>query len=109
MKINDYYLDGDSTSDFYKWVEIFETNDAFKGIEKEVPHILTDVDDSLIMVYKFKGKIIYLEYNLLIPDLPVCCIRTLLDLETILGRKLDKHIVEIEDSIRNINYWNGKK
>lgn len=106
MKINEYYLDGDSPFDFHKWTEIFETDDAFKGIEKEVPHILTDVDDSLIMVYKFKGKIINIEYC---PDFTYCIIRTLLDLETILGRKLDKHIVEIEDSIRNINYWNGKK
>ena len=35
MKINEYYLDGDSSSDFYKWVDIFENNAAFKGIQKQ--------------------------------------------------------------------------
>ena len=106
MKINEYYLDGDSTSDFYKWVEIFENNAAFNGIEKKVPYVLTDVDGSLLMVYRFKGKMIYLEYNLLIPDLPVCYIKTLLDLETIVDEKLDKDIDEIEDTEENIKYWN---
>lgn len=109
MKINEYYLDGDSSSDFYKWVDIFENNAAFKGIQKEVPYVLEDVDYSLLMVYKFKGKIIYLHYDLFYPELPACYIKTLLDLETIVNEKLDKHIIEIEDTEKNIKYWNGKK